>query len=81
MKNNRSNTENVPSNSDSLSINKAITDYISHSNSDAWLREFTKINQCPQRTDSLENQLNDLIQIAEKFGLYYASNFLKNINH
>ncbi len=47
-------------------------------NSDYWLREFIKINQCPQREDALENQIKDLCLVAEKFGMYYASHFIKN---
>ena len=80
MENSDSNTANVPSNSDSLSLNKAIRTPQSNSNSDCWLREFIKINQCPQREDALENQLNDLSLVAEKLGMYYASHFIKNIN-
>ena len=78
MENSDSNTAHVPSSSDSLSINKAIKPLLSHSNSDYWLREFIKINQCPQREDALENQLNDLCLVAEKLGLIYASHFIKN---
>jgi hypothetical protein len=80
MKNSDSNTANVPSNSDSLSLNNAIRPPQSNSNSDYWLREFIKINQCPQREDALENQLNDLSLVAEKLGMYYAAHFIKNIN-
>ncbi|TAF10793.1 MAG: hypothetical protein EAZ75_04610 [Flavobacteriia bacterium] len=80
MENSDSNTANVPSNSDSLSLNKAIHPSQANSNSDCWLREFIKINQCPQRDDDLENQLNDLSLVAEKLGMYYASHFIKNIN-
>lgn len=78
MENSDSNTANVPSNSDSLSLNNAINPQQSNSNSDCWLREFIKINQCPQREDALENQLNDLSLVAEKLGLVHASHFIKN---
>ena len=78
MENLDSNTANVPSNSDSLSLNNAICPPKSNSNSDYWLREFIKINQCPQREDALENQLNDLGLVAEKLGLFHASHFIKN---
>ena len=80
MENSDSNTANVPSNSDSLSLNNAINPRQPSSNSDCWLREFIKINQCPQREDALENQLSDLSLVAEKLGMYYASHFIKNIN-
>lgn len=80
MENSDSNTANVPSKSDSLSLNNAIRPPSSNSNSDYWLREFIKINQCPQREDALENQLNDLSLVAEKLGMYYAAHFIKNIN-
>lgn len=43
------------------------------------LREMLKLNQCPQRTDPLERQLNDVILAAEKLGCFYASHFIKNI--
>jgi hypothetical protein len=80
MENSDSNTANVPSNSDSLSLNNAINPRQPSSNSDCWLREFIKINQCPQREDALENQLSDLSLVAEKLGMYYAAHFIKNIN-
>jgi hypothetical protein len=78
MKNSDSNTANVPSDSLSLSLNNAIHQSYSNTNSDSWLREFIKINQCPQREDALENQLNDLSLVAEKLGLVHASHFIKN---
>jgi len=76
MENSDSNTANVPSDSLSLSINSIIQS--KKSSSDYWLREFIKINQCPQREDALENQLEDLCMVAEKLGLVYASHFIKN---
>lgn len=80
MENSENNTANVPSNINSLSLNKVIHPPQLNTNSDCWLREFIKINQCPQRDDDLENQLNDLSLVAEKLGMYYASHFIKNIN-
>lgn len=80
METSDSNTANVPSDSDSLSINKAIQNHKTNSNSETWLREFIKINQCPQREDALEFQLKDLCLVAEKLGMYYASHFIKNLN-
>jgi hypothetical protein len=76
MENSDSNTANVPSDSLSLSINSTI--HSKKSSSDYWLGEFIKINQCPQREDALENQLEDLCMVAEKLGLVYASHFIKN---
>jgi hypothetical protein len=81
MENLESNTANVPSNSDSFSLNNTIRPPQSNSNSDCWLREFIKINQCPQREDDLENQLNDLSLVAEKLGMYYAAHFIKNLKN
>lgn len=46
--------------------------------SDGWQYELNKVNQCKQRQDSLQNQLIDLCKIADKFGLYDASDFIKN---
>lgn len=42
-----------------------------------WLKELSKVNQCPQRQDSLSHQLADLRVIANKFGFYDAADFLK----
>lgn len=78
MENSDSNTANVPSNSDSLFLNDGIRSSQSNSYSDYWLREFIKINQCPQRFDALQNQLDDLCLVAEKLGLVHASHFIKN---
>ncbi|MGV7104937.1 hypothetical protein [Flavobacterium sp. U410] len=78
MENSDSNTDNVPSRDDVLSLQHAIHPSQHCSNSDYWLREFIKINQCPQREDALENQLNDLCLVAEKLGMFYASHFIKN---
>jgi len=65
---------------DCSSINNAIHKNQDSSNSNSWLIEFIKINQCPQREDALENQLNDLSLVAEKLGMYYAAHFIKNLN-
>lgn len=42
-----------------------------------WKFELEKIKDCPQRQDSLCDQLRDLRIIANKFGFYDASDFLK----
>lgn len=42
-----------------------------------WKFELEKIKGCPQRQDSLCDQLRDLIIIANKFGFYDAADFLK----
>nr|WP_288837870.1 hypothetical protein [uncultured Flavobacterium sp.] len=42
-----------------------------------WKKELQKILPCSQRQDSLQNQLNDLITIANKFGFYDAADFIK----
>jgi len=44
-----------------------------------WKKELEKINQCNQRQDSTDNQLKDLIIIANKFGFYDASDYIKLI--
>lgn len=41
--------------------------------------ELDKVLQCPQRQDSLIDQLADLRIIANKFGLYDAADYLKSI--
>lgn len=44
-----------------------------------WKEELEKVIQCPQRQDSLEDQIKDLIYIANKFGFYDASDYLKDV--
>jgi len=44
-----------------------------------WKEELQKVKYCPQRQDSTDNQLRDLIQIANKFGFYDASDYLSLI--
>jgi len=44
-----------------------------------WKKELKKVNQCPQRQDSLQDQLRDLAIIANKFGLYDANDYLKTV--
>jgi len=45
---------------------------------DIWQKELKKVGKCPQRQDSTEDQLRDLIVIAHKFGFYDAADFIKN---
>lgn len=78
MENSDSNTHKVPSEEDSFSKKWNFKTHHNQQNADYWLREFIKINQCPQRFDLLENQLDDMVLIAEKFGLVYAAHFIKN---
>jgi hypothetical protein len=78
MKNYDSNTDNVPSNSTSFSLNKTIQSATTVSNTEQWFNELLKIKQCPQREDALEFQLRDLCLVADKLGLNYASSFIKN---
>jgi hypothetical protein len=42
-----------------------------------WKFELEKVKNCPQRQDSLCDQLRDLRIIANKFGFYDAADFLK----
>ena len=46
----------------------------------SWKNELKKIDpkNCPQRQDSTSDQLVDLIQIANRFGFYDASDYLRN---
>lgn len=46
-----------------------------------WKKEIRKVTPCPQSENSLTAQLRDLIVIANKFGLYDASNFLETKTH
>jgi hypothetical protein len=44
-----------------------------------WKVELEKVKQCIQRQDGLQDQLNDLIFIANKFGFYDAADYLKAV--
>ena len=78
MENSNSNTHKVPSEEDSFSKKWDFKTHQNQQSADYWLREFIKVNQCPQRFDLLENQLKDMIIIAERFGLVHAAHFIKN---
>lgn len=38
---------------------------------------FEKIPRLPQRQDSVQEQLSDLVQVANRLGMYDAADFLK----
>jgi len=42
-----------------------------------WKEQLKKVKQCPQRQDSLVEQMYDLHAIANKFGLYDAADSIK----
>lgn len=44
-----------------------------------WRHQFEKVSQCKQRQDSTNEQLKDLIEVANRLGFYDASDYLKNI--
>ena len=48
-----------------------------NNNLDAWKSELKKVKHCPQRQDALNDQLKDLILIANKFGFYDAADYIK----
>lgn len=48
-------------------------------NLNSWKTEISKIQKCPQRQDSLQEQLIDLISIANELGFYDASKFIEVI--
>lgn len=43
-----------------------------------WQNELKKIKRCNQRQDSTQDQLKDLITIANRFGFYDAADFIKS---
>ncbi len=47
--------------------------------SSSWKDELKKISACPQRQDSLNDQLRDLVIVSNKFGFYDASDFIENM--
>lgn len=44
-----------------------------------WKEEIKKIQKCEPRQDSMTEQLQDLIFVANKLGFYDASDYLKLI--
>jgi len=44
-----------------------------------WKDELMKVEQCPQRQDSLTDQMIDLHFIANKFGLYDAADYIRRV--
>jgi hypothetical protein len=45
-----------------------------------WLQELDKVKQVPQTQEALNDQLKKLRIIANKFGLYDAADYLRNLN-
>lgn len=45
----------------------------------SWKKELLNVADCPQRQDSLVEQLRDLHVIANKFGFYDAADYLRNV--
>jgi hypothetical protein len=46
-----------------------------------WKNELGKVKFCEQRQDSLEDQLKDLVKIANRFGFYDAADHICSICH
>jgi hypothetical protein len=44
-----------------------------------WKEELKKVSQCPQRQDSLMEQLYDLRKIANRFGFYDAADYIRDV--
>jgi hypothetical protein len=44
-----------------------------------WKSELDKVKCCPQRQDSMVDQMKDLWQIANKFGFYDAADHIRTI--
>lgn len=42
-----------------------------------WREEINKLKKCPQRQDSVSEQMIDLYSIAVKLGFYDASDYIK----
>ena len=42
-----------------------------------WKEELKKVEQCPQRQDSITDQMIDLHYIANKFGFYDAADYIR----
>lgn len=46
-----------------------------------WIGELARVSQLPDRKDLLSDQLNDLVQIANKFGMNKASKWIKQLTN
>jgi hypothetical protein len=57
---------------------KKFTEFLKEGVSNTWYVELQKVPQLPQRQDSLNDQMNDLYHIANKFGFYDAADYIKN---
>ncbi len=44
-----------------------------------WVYELKKVRQCEKSRDNVYNQLEDLTYIAERFGFFDASDYIKKI--
>ena len=44
-----------------------------------WKEQLKKVYQCPQRQDSITDQMIDLNYIANKFGFYDAADYIKRV--
>lgn len=42
-----------------------------------WEKQLKRVEQCAQRQDSLNEQLKDLVNIANKFGFYDAADYIR----
>jgi len=58
-------------------MEKKFTDLIQEDNEWLGFIELKKIDKIPQRQDSLTDQMKDLYQIANKFGLYDAVDYIR----
>ena len=44
-----------------------------------WKEELGKVKFCHQRQDSLEDQLRDLVKVANRFGFYDAADHISQM--
>lgn len=44
-----------------------------------WITELAKVKKCPQRQDSMTDQMIDLIVVADRLGFYDASDYIKRV--
>lgn len=44
-----------------------------------WREELDKIEKCPQRQDSVTDQMIDLYSVAVKLGFYDAADYIKKV--
>lgn len=57
----------------------SLADGVAREKEYGWKNQIDKINQCKQRQDSLNDQMKDLYEVANKLGFYDAADYIRNV--